>query len=253
MSRDDVYSSAAYQRYFGTRIAPQTFDRWLELILLEASSGRRGCLALNHNLHSLYWLHRDPVVRELYARCESCYIDGMGVLLVLFGACAPTSGQKRFSLMDTFPDLLEYAQHHSLSLFYLGSSEAVVDKAQEKLRRQYPGLKMELHHGYFQDNEKIVDTINAFRPDLLLVGMGMPKQEAWLMNHIDKLDVAVATQAGATLDYFTGAQAKPPLWMSRLGLAWAYRLLNDPARLWRRYLLEPWALLGPTLRLWRAH
>ncbi len=193
------------------------------------------------------------MVREFYARCDNCYIDGIGVLLVLLGAGVPSSGRQRFTLMDTFPDLLEYAEKHSLSLFYLGSSAAVVDKAREKLRRRYPALKMEIHHGYFQDNEAIVDSINVFRPDLLLVGMGVPRQEAWLVNHIDRLDVAVATQAGATLDYFAGTQAKPPLWMSRLGLAWAYRLLNDPARLWRRYLLEPWALLGATLRLWRAH
>jgi len=80
--------------------------------------------------------------------------------------------------------------------------------------------------------------------------MGMPRQEAWLLQHLGSLDVVVATQSGGTLDYFVGAQAKPPLWLSRAGLAWLYRLAHDPVRLWKRYLLEPWGLLVPTLQLW---
>ena len=93
---------------------------------------------------------------------------------------------------------------------------------------------------------------DADSSDLLLVGMGMPRQEQWLLAHLADLDVAVATHAGATLDFFAGSQAKPPPWVSNMGLAWLYRLAHDPRRLWRRYLLEPWALVLPTLRLWRA-
>jgi N-acetylglucosaminyldiphosphoundecaprenol N-acetyl-beta-D-mannosaminyltransferase len=83
--------------------------------------------------------------------------------------------------------------------------------------------------------------------------MGMPRQERWINQHLEQLDVGLVTQAGATLDYYAGAQAMPPPWLSRYGFAWLYRLIHDPRRLWRRYLVEPWGLVRPTLHYWRAY
>lgn len=240
------------REYFGTRLTPLTFGEWLTFIAETVDSGQRRRLSANHNLHSLYLLHAHPAMKDFYARCDNCYIDGMAVRLLLVGAGVTTSRDQRFSLMDTFPALLEHARQQSWTLFYLGSQAAVVDQAHERLKREFPGLNIHLHHGYFHDDDRVINAINEIRPDLLLVGMGMPRQEKWLLSHIDHLDVAVATSAGATLDYFAGAQAKPPVLLSNLGLAWLFRLVHDPGRLWRRYLVEPWALVGPTLKLWTA-
>ncbi len=248
---DAVRQPDANQPYFGTRVHPQTFEQWVEGIARVRESGQRRWLSGHHNLHSLYQLPRDTDVRRFYARCDDCYIDGMPVLLLLRAFGVRTNTAQRFSLMDHFLDLLHLAEQRQWSVFYLGASESVVAAGSALIARRFPALRIQLHHGYCSDSAALVRAINAQRPDVLLVGMGMPRQERWLLEHLDALDVGVATQAGATLDYYTGAQARPPLWLSRLGLAWLYRLAHDPARLWRRYLLEPWSLLPPTLRHWR--
>jgi len=227
-----------------------SFEQWLQSITDLVDAGQRGHLSGHHNLHSLYLLQTSATVRNFYARCNDCYIDGMAVRLPLAGAGVATAHEERFSLMDTFPALLEWARQHCWKIFYLGSEQIVIEKARQRLSREFPGLIMELHPGYFEDDRQLIEKINMLRPDLLLVGMGMPRQESWLLQHIDELDVVVAAQAGATLDYFAGAQPKPPRWMSKLGLAWLYRLAHNPRRLWRRYLVEPWCLVLPTLKLW---
>jgi len=246
-------NATARERYFGTAISPRTFEAWLAAIADALGAGKRRHLSGHHNLHSLHLLHSDDAVAAFYRRCDDCYIDGVPVRLILAGFGERTSGADRFSLMDRFPDLLRAATARGWSLFYLGSAPEVVATARRRIEREYPDLRITLHHGYFEEDAPVVAAINAERPDVLLVGMGMPKQEAWLLANLDRLDVGWATQAGATLDYFAGAQARPPGWMSRAGLAWLYRLASDPARLWHRYLVEPWSLLPPTLRAWKTH
>lgn len=246
----EILASPAMRQFFGTRLTPMSFQGWIEGIGNTLASGRRGYLSACHNLHSLYMLHTEPGFRAFYERSDECYIDGMAIRAVLAGAGVTSGSEQRFSLMDTFEQLLAHAEQHNWTIFYLGSQELVIQQAREQIDRSYPDLNISLHHGYFENDALVVNSINAVCPDLLLVGMGMPAQETWLLEQLDKLDVGVATEVGATLDYFTGAQAKPPLWLSRIGLAWLYRLLHDPVRLWRRYLLEPWVLLLPTIKLW---
>jgi N-acetylglucosaminyldiphosphoundecaprenol N-acetyl-beta-D-mannosaminyltransferase len=246
----DQLATLAFRDYFGTRLTPVSFQDWLQSIDRAVTSGHRRYLSGHHNLHSLYLLRSDSVVKEFYARCDNCYIDGMPIRLVLAGAGIGTGKKQRFSLMDCFPDLLEHAQQQGWKLFYLGSRQEVVELARQRLQQDFPNLKIHLHQGYLENDERLVAEINSLCPDLLLVGMGMPRQEAWLLQHLEKLNVVVATQSGATLDYYAGTQAKPPVWLSRTGLAWLYRLLHDPARMWKRYLLEPWKLIVPTLKLW---
>jgi N-acetylglucosaminyldiphosphoundecaprenol N-acetyl-beta-D-mannosaminyltransferase len=240
-------------QYFGAPVNPHTFAQWLDAISAVLTSGQRRWLCGHHNLHSLYLLRCDNDVRRFYARCNDCYIDGMPVRLILKGFGISTSTAQRFSLMDHFLELLQHAERQQWSVFYLGSQESVVQSGRTLLNQLFPGLRIQLQHGYATEQIQVIDAINALRPDILLVGLGMPQQERWLVEHLDQLDVGFAAQAGGTLDYFTGAQAKPPQWLSRIGLAWLYRLLNDPRRLWRRYLLEPWTLLRPTLRYWHCY
>ena len=239
--------------YFGTRLNPCTFDQWLKHIAQALQQDKRAWLCGHHNLHSLALRHRDAAVRDFYARCNDCYIDGMPVRIVLRGFGVQTSPLQRFSLMDHFFDFLAHAQQHQWSVFYLGSEEAVVERAEAIIREHFPQLRIQLHHGYPTDSTTLVQRINTWEPDILLVGMGMPQQEQWILQYLDRLDVPVVTHAGATLDYYTGAQRRPPLWLSRLGFAGVYRLLHNPTRLWHRYFVEPWYLLAPTLRAWNRH
>lgn len=116
----------------------------------------------------------------------------------------------------------------------------------ERFRVANPGLVIQTEHGYFDiesESDRIVATINAFAPDVLLVGMGMPRQERWILHRRDDLHAPCIITVGAAMDYFAGAIPTPPRWTGRLGLEWLARLMAEPGRLWRRYLVEPWYLL----------
>jgi N-acetylglucosaminyldiphosphoundecaprenol N-acetyl-beta-D-mannosaminyltransferase len=108
--------------------------------------------------------------------------------------------------------------------------------------------------GYFDptqnsaENQAVLDSIRSFHPNVLLVGMGMPRQETWLLENLDGINTNAVYCCGAMMDYLTGNIPTPPRWMGQIGLEWLYRLLSEPNRLWRRYLVEPWTVLGIVAR-----
>ncbi len=239
------------REYFGSTASPYSFTQWLGTIDRVVAGGRRRYLSGHHNLHSLYMSQRDPLMQRFYRRCDDWYIDGVPVRLILAGFGVSTSAEDRFTLMDHFEAFLRHAEKKRWRLFYLGSAPEVVERARDLFASRFPALQVELQHGYFEKEKSVVARINDYRPDVLLVGMGVPRQEHWIIDHIDNLDVAFVTHCGGSLDYLAGGQARPPAWLSGLGLGWLYRLIHDPRRLWRRYLVEPWALVPSTLRQWR--
>jgi N-acetylglucosaminyldiphosphoundecaprenol N-acetyl-beta-D-mannosaminyltransferase len=242
-------TSAARRQFFGCDLSPVRFEEWLQALNDYIAGDEKRIIVAHHNLHSLYVLRHSDKVKMFYERCRSCYIDGLPVCWINTIAGAPTLSARRFSLMDKFPDLLRYAQEHNWRIFYLGSSEEVVAISGKRFRHEFPALDFQFCGGYFEDSPAIVEKVNNFQPDLLLVGMGMPRQEQWILENIAQLEVSVVMQSGGTLDFYGGEQAKPPVWVSKIGLAWLYRLVSNPKRLGRRYLIEPWTLILPSLRL----
>ncbi|MEQ9396761.1 WecB/TagA/CpsF family glycosyltransferase [Haliea sp.] len=251
-TEENVFTSPALVEFAGTALAPSTLAELLAWLQQRWHNGERGLLLGHHNLHSLVLCQREPTVREFYRSCQRCYVDGVAVLWLLRAAGFDTSAAQRFTLMDSLPTLLEWLQSANLSVYYLGGSPLAAERARAWLARDYPQLRARLQHGYDLAEAETISAINQFRPDLLLVGMGMPRQEAWLLRHRAQLDAGAMLQAGGTLDYYTGLQARPPLYLSRIGLGGLYRLLLDPRRLWYRYLVTPWSLLWPTVKLRRA-
>jgi N-acetylglucosaminyldiphosphoundecaprenol N-acetyl-beta-D-mannosaminyltransferase len=142
-------------------------------------------------------------------------------------------------------------------LFYLGVKPGVAERAAEILRNQYPGLQIRTRHGYFssEENEAVVKSINAFKPHILMVGMGMPRQEHWVVDNLNEIHANAILTSGACFDYIAGAIPTPPRWMGRVGLEWLYRLISEPRRLAKRYLIEPWALLPLAIKdlLWNRY
>lgn len=126
--------------------------------------------------------------------------------------------------------------------------------AAERLHQQYPALQIATRDGYFQpeDNMAVLAEIANFQPHVLMVGMGMPRQEHWILENLDNLSANAILAVGACFDYVAGVIPTPPRWMGRVGLEWLYRFYSEPSRLARRYLLEPWALLPVMVRdLWQ--
>jgi len=143
--------------------------------------------------------------------------------------------------------------HYRFSLFLLGARPGIAEKAAVYLRQQFPDLNVVgAQHGYFDktpgsvENEAVLEALRAASPDVLIVGFGMPLQERWLMENWNRVEVKVALTAGALLDYLAGEVPRAPRWMTDHGLEWLGRLIIEPRRLWRRYLV------GNPLFLWRV-
>jgi len=222
----------------------------------QAVVGRSKCIIGNHNLHSLYmWFHQSRM-REFYSLADYTHIDGMSLVLLgrLFGL--PFKREHRTGYMDLLPLLAEEAVKHEWRIFYLGSKPGIAEKAARGLRKRYEGLQILTHHGHFDtnqeglENQAVLAEIKACAPDILMVGMGMPRQEVWILDNQKEIIARAVFCCGALMDYVAGEIPTPPRWIGTLGFEWLYRLISEPARLWQRYLLEPWSVMGDLIRLY---
>jgi len=208
-------------------------------------------LFLNVNAHALNLLYEDEELRSFFGRAQVVFCDGAGVMLAarLLGRRIP----ERITYADWIWRLASLAAAEGFTLYFLGGRPGVADEAARNLRRLNPGLKVRgTHHGYFDhragspQNEAVIKQINAASPDILLVGMGMPLQERWLMENWERIDARVALTGGAVFDYASGRLRRGPRLLTDNGLEWLARLFIEPRRLWRRYLI------GNPLFLWRV-
>lgn len=236
-------------RFLGIRVHLKTPPELLALVASTIEAGEQAVIA-NHNLHSVYLFHSQPVLRDFYARAEWTHVDGMPIISLarLFGY--PAEREQRVTYVDFFPLLIQTAVAQAWRIFYLGSAPGVAERGASILRTKYPGLQLRTRDGYFNaeqdcpENEAVLRAIAAYRPHLLFVGMGMPRQELWIHSNRDRLFANVILPVGAVMDYVAGAVPTPPRWAGRMGLEWTFRLAAEPTRLWRRYLVEPWFLTG---------
>lgn len=215
--------------------------------------GCAGALVLNVNAHALNLCYEDASLREFFNGAEVVFCDGAGVALAarLLGGRLPA----RITYADWAWSLAAFAAAEGFSLFFLGARPGVAQEAAERLRERHPGLEIcGSHHGYFDrragspENEAVVREINAARPDILLVGLGMPLQERWLMENRERLAFGVALTGGAVFDYVSERLRRGPRLLTENGFEWLARLLAEPRRLWRRYLVGNPVFLARVLR-----
>ena len=204
-------------------------------------SGERG-LVLNANVHCLNLCYRDPALRGFLNCADVVFCDGAGVMLAarLLGRRIPA----RITYADWAWRLAAFAEAEGFSMYLLGARPGVAEEAARRLRARHPDLQVVgVRHGYFDQaagspgNEAVVREVNGARPDILLVGLGMPLQENWLMENRDRLNAGVALTGGAVFDYVSGGLNRGPRFLTDNGFEWLARLLVEPRRLWRRYLL----------------
>ena len=238
-------SMPASYKLLGSEITPLTMAELQEVIAQAVREGQRWVLA-NHNLHSVYLFQRDPKLREFFAQARLAHVDGMSLVLLARLLGHPLERSQRVTYVDLIRPLMAQAANSGWRVFFLGSKPGVGEKALGILKGEYPRLDIMSHHGYFDNRpespeyRQVVDAINSFRPHVLIVGMGMPRQEHWILDNIDKLEANAVLPVGACMDFVAGVVPTPPRWMGRAGLEWLYRLASEPRRLGKRYLLEPW-------------
>ena len=161
------------------------------------------------------------------------------------------SGKRLYEPSAKFKIQNSKFRERPLTVMFMGSSQKVLDLIVKRAAEVYPHLKIVTYSPPYkpefseEDNKAIIDAINAVNPDLLWIGMTAPKQEKWTYSHWEELDIHCHVGTiGAVFDFFAGTVERAPMWWQRHGLEWLYRLLKEPKRMWRRYII------GNTLFLW---
>ena len=190
------------------------------------------------NVHAVNLAQEHPRFRSFLQTSLLNYCDGEGVRVGarLLGSLLP----ERIVMTEWVHDVFRLAQDQSYSIFLLGGTEEVLTKAVRAMTTRYPKVRIAgYHHGYLtpENSERIVGMINQSGTDILIVGMGMPLQEEWIVRHFDRLRIRLALNAGSCFDYLAGVKRRCPRWMGQNGFEWLFRLMQEPGRLWKRYLL----------------
>jgi N-acetylglucosaminyldiphosphoundecaprenol N-acetyl-beta-D-mannosaminyltransferase len=195
--------------------------------------------------HAVMYSERADL-RNAYQGASLVLADGFPVVLAarLLGRRLP----ERVAGSDLAPALFESTKDgRPLRAYLLGAGPDVADRAASKMKLRWPNVEVVGTYspplGFERDpheNAAIVERINASQADVLLVGLGAPKQELWISSQRDKLRVKVALCIGATIDFLAGEKARAPRWMQRFGCEWLHRLASEPRRLFRRYARDAW-------------
>lgn len=193
------------------------------------------------------------MLHSIQARADVVRIDGMPLVWVSRLLGLPVTKAHRSGFMDLVPMLMDTAAQRGWRIMIIGGRPGVAERAAAALRRRYPGLQLVTEHGFFALDDS--DGQASFRLrrikdegiDIVLVGMGMPRQEQFLARYLEHIEAPVVSTCGAAFDYVAGEIPMAPRELSGLGLEWLFRLIAEPRRLWRRYLLEPVVLIP---RLW---
>jgi len=227
--------------FLGRRITFMTVAAIIESIHNACKCDRKITVA-NYNVNSFNLSMQLPWYYEFLQSSEITHCDGMGIIKALsyMGVEIPIQYRASYSLL--MPELLEHCDRHQLSVFLLGAKPKNLEAAVERLQEQYPNATFKGHHGYFNlddeaENQAIVQQINQIKPNVLIVGMGMPLQEKWVSRYRHCLQTNSILVGGAVIDRLAGIVTDCPKFISEVGLEWLYRLLKEPKRLAARYLL----------------
>ena len=150
---------------------------------------------------------------------------------------------KKIAGADLFFYEMERLQKVAGRCFFLGSSESTLAKLKKRTALEYPNVLVQTYSPPYksvfsiEDNSSMIEAINAFHTDVLFVGLTAPKQEKWAYSHFDQLEVGHVCCIGAVFDFYAGTVNRAPQWMIKIGLEWFYRLVKEPRRMWRRYLI----------------
>lgn len=189
--------------------------------------------------------------RQILVEADLLVPDGVGLLLA--GRILGKPLKERVSGIDLFHNLLPLAIRKDYKIYLLGAAPDVIQRAVRRLLQDYPGLPVVgYHHGYLdrEGEEAVLEEISQKKPDILFVGMGVPRQEKFMTGYRDVLQVPVSIGIGGTFDVLAGEKKRAPQWVQRLYLEWLYRFLQEPRRLFRLLALPRflWLILNDRIR-----
>jgi len=203
------------------------------------------------NAHSFNTAQKDSLFADALMKGDALIPDGISIVKACGWLKAKSQPKERIAGWDLFFYEMDKLNKKGGKCFFMGSSENVLSMIRIRVATDYPGIRVETYSPPYkseftkEDNEAIIAAINQYDPDLLWIGMTAPKQEKWVYTHWDELDIHCHVGTiGAVFDFFAGTVERAPIWWQEHGLEWAYRLLKEPKRMWRRYII------GNSLFLW---
>lgn len=194
-------------------------------------------------VNCLLWAKENPQLKEIYNSADLTLCDGVPILWASKFLNSPL--KERVTGLDLFPQYIAECYQKNYSMFFLGASEGIADALKKKMELLYPGIQIKGTYSppfaekfSVAENEKICKLVNQANVDILWVSLTAPKQDYWIYEHLDQLNVHIAAGVGGAFEVTLGSIQRAPEWMQKMGLEWLFRLLNEPRRLYKRYLLE---------------
>jgi N-acetylglucosaminyldiphosphoundecaprenol N-acetyl-beta-D-mannosaminyltransferase len=233
----EVLAAPSLVRILGVRIHNLLLNDAVDEIVRRSAMSNpvQVCFVNAGCLNSAY---REPRYFEVLERAFLVLADGIG--LKLAGRLLQRPIRQNVNGTDLFPHLCAALARSASRVFLLGGRPGVAAAVAGWMGRYAPGLAVcGFHHGYFQPQEEnaVIAEIAASQADVLLVAFGSPRQDQWISGHLACLNVRVAMGVGGLFDFYSGLMPRAPQWVRELGLEWAYRFLQEPRRMWRRYLI----------------
>ena len=218
----------------------------------ELASLPEGKLLINTvNAHSFNTAKKDQLFADALTNGDVLIPDGVSIVKACKWIKAKSQPKERIAGWDLFFFEMSKLEKKGGKVMFMGSSQKVLDLIVKRAAVDYPHLKVVTYSPPYkpafsdEDNKAIIDAINAANPDLLWIGMTAPKQEKWTYSHWNELNIHCHVGTiGAVFDFFAGTVERAPIWWQDHGLEWLYRLIKEPKRMWRRYII------GNTLFLW---
>ena len=212
------------------------------------------------NAHSYNTALKDPLFAEALMGGDALIPDGQSMVKACRWIKAKSRPKERIAGWDLFVYEMDRLNAKGGTCLFMGSSEKTLGLIRERAAKDYPNIKVKTYSPPYkpefsdEDNKAMIEAVNEAKPDLLWIGMTAPKQEKWTYSHWGELDIHChAGTIGAVFDFYAGTAKRAPLWWQRHSLEWLHRLLSDPKRMWRRYVignvLFMWNLLSEERRV----
>jgi N-acetylglucosaminyldiphosphoundecaprenol N-acetyl-beta-D-mannosaminyltransferase len=224
--------------FFGVPMANATMSDAVDWIITSSRSGEPGrrLAFVNPDCLNIAW--RDADYRRVLCEADRVFADGIGIRIG--GQMLGWGLRDNVNGTDMFPLLCEAAAASGRSLFLLGARPGIAEAVAAAMQTRFPSLEIAgTQDGYFApaDEDKVIAAINASGAAILLVAFGAPRQELWIARHRAALSPPVAMGVGGLFDFYSGRIRRAPVWMRELGMEWVYRLMQEPGRMWRRYII----------------
>lgn len=241
-------------RIFGFDFRTETYQQALEALCRQVGQ-RPAKVVVPLNVDCVILADESSETKSLYAGADYIYADGMPVIWASRLLRSPLP--ERVTGADLFVSLCQRALQHGWHVAVIGGMPGQEAMLEERFSTVYPGLKASVHcppMGFrYQGPEGVAagEWVNRIKPDIVFVCLGFPRQERWSLDQRERLDASVVLCCGAAMEFALGLRSRAPVFLQRIGLEWFWRLLTEPGKLWRRYLVRGPRFVGVFWREWR--